>query len=181
MIFSIDGKTPKIHPTAFVAPNAVIIGDVTLEAHASVWFGCVLRGDSGEIVLGEGTNMQDGAVIHERTIVGKRCVLAHMTLTHNAEVGDDVLIANAARVLQSAKIGDGAIIAAGAVLLGPVEVPPRTMWVGIPAKQLREADERLLTMTKRLATGYANNATKYLAGLTPVDDIAEAFMRKMKG
>lgn len=180
MIFSIDGKTPKIHPTAFVAPNAVLIGDVTIEANASVWFGCVLRGDSGEIVIGEGTNMQDGAVIHERTIVGKRCVLAHMTLTHNAEVGDDVLIANAARVLQSAKIGEGAIIAAGAVLLGPVEVPPRTMWVGIPAKQLREADERLLTMTKRLAAGYANNAQKYLAGLTPVDDIAESFMLKLK-
>jgi len=179
VIFSIDGKTPKIHPTAFVAPNAVIIGDVTLEANASVWFGCVLRGDSGEIVIGEGTNVQDGAVIHERTIVGKNCVLAHMTLTHNAEVGDNVLIANAARVLQSAKIGEGAIIAAGAVLLGPVEVPPRTMWVGIPAKQLREADERLLEMTKRLAQGYSNNRGKYLAGLTPLDDIAKAFMRQL--
>ena len=181
MIFSIDGKTPKVHPTAFVAPNAVLIGDVTLEANASVWFGCVLRGDSGEIVIGEGTNVQDGAVMHERTIVGKRCVLAHMTLTHNAEIGDDVLIANGARVLQSAKIGDGAIIAAGAVLLGPVEVPPRTMWVGIPAKQLREADERLITMTQRLAQGYSNNRGKYLEGLTPVDDLAVAFMQKLKG
>ena len=179
MIFSIDGKTPKIHPTAFVAPNAVLIGDVTIEANASVWFGCVLRGDGGAIVIGEGTNVQDGSVLHERTIVGKRCVLAHMTLTHNAEVGDDVLIGNGAQVLQGAKIGDGAIIAAGAVLLGPVEVPPRTMWVGIPAKQLREAEERLLTMTKRTAEGYANNRGRYLEGLTPVDEIAKALVRQM--
>ena len=177
MIFSIRGMTPKIHPTAFVAPTAVVIGDVTIEANASVWFNAVLRGDAGAIIIGEGSNVQDGAVIHESTTVGKGCVLGHMTLTHNAQLGDNVLIANSATVLQGAKIGDGAIIAAGAVLLGPVEVPPRTMWVGVPAKQLRAAEDRLLDMTVRLANSYSENRGRYLEGLTPVDDAAKAALR----
>lgn len=181
MLFSIAGKTPKVHPTAFVAPNAVIIGDVTIEAYASVWFNSVLRGDAGEIVIGERTNVQDGAVLHDHTIVGKGCVLAHMTLTHDAEVGDNVLIGNHAAVIQGAKIGEGAIIAAGAVLLGPVEVPPRTLWLGIPAKQAREVNERLYEMTKRLALDYQDNRGRYLEGLEPADELAKKFWPPLRG
>ena len=98
MIFSIDGKTPNIHPTAFVAPSAVLIGDVTLEENSSVWFGAVLRADSGKIVIGEGTNVQDGAILHEETVLGKFCVLAHSVLVHKAVLGNRVLIGHGALV-----------------------------------------------------------------------------------
>lgn len=179
MIFSIDGKTPRVHPTAFIAPTAVLIGDVTIEENASVWFGAILRGDSGAIVIGEGTNVQDGAVLHQGAVTGKRCVLAHQVLVHQASLGDDVLIANGALVFGDVKVGDGAIVGAGAVLVGPVEVPPRTLWLGIPAKQVREANETLLAMTNRLQTSYVRNRGNYLEGLTPVDDLAKAAMAQL--
>jgi len=176
MIFSIDGKTPKVHPTAFVAPTAVLIGDVTIEENASVWFGAILRGDAGAIVIGEGTNVQDGAVLHEGATTGKRCVLAHQVLVHRAFLGDDVLIANGALVFGDVKVGDGAIVGAGAVLVGPAEVPPKTLWLGIPAKQVREANETLLAMTNRLQQSYLRNRQRYLEGLTPVDASARSAM-----
>lgn len=176
MIFSVDGKTPTVHPTAFVAPTAVLIGDVTLEANTSVWFGAVLRGDAGAIVIGEGTNVQDGAVLHEGATTGKRCVLAHQVLVHRAFLGDDVLIANGALVFGDVKVGDGAIVGAGAVLVGPAEVPPKTLWLGIPAKQVREANEDLLAMTNRLQQSYLRNRGRYLEGLTPVDASARSAM-----
>ncbi len=175
MIFSIDGKTPKVHPTAYIAPTAVLIGDVTVEAHASIWFGVVLRGDAGPIVIGEGTNVQDGAVLHEETIVGKRCVLAHQVLVHHAELADDVLVANGALVFQDVKIGQGAIVGAGALVVGPKQLPARTLWLGVPAKQAREVDDALFTsLTQRVQQSYVRNGARYLAGLTPVDPIARS-------
>lgn len=176
MIFSVDGKTPKVDPTAFIAPTAVLIGDVTIEANASVWFGAILRGDAGAIVIGEGTNVQDGAVLHEGATTGKRCVLAHQVLVHRAFLGDDVLIANGAQVFGDVKVGDGAIVGAGAVLVGPAEVPPKSLWLGIPAKQAREVNENLLAMTNRLQQSYVRNRQRYLEGLTPVDASARSAM-----
>src|SRR6266536_3589165 len=129
MLYSLQGLTPSVHPTAFIAPTAVLIGDVTVEANASLWFNVILRGDAGKIVIGEGTNVQDGAILHERTIVGKHCVLAHQALVHNAVIHDRVLIGHGALVYGGANIGEGAIIGAGAVLIGPVEVPPNTVWM----------------------------------------------------
>lgn len=176
MLFSVDDKTPKVHPSAFVAPTAVLIGDVTVEAEASVWFGAVLRGDAGAIVIGEGTNVQDGAILHEGATTGKRCVLAHQVLVHRAFLGDDVLIANGAMVFGDVKVGDGAIVGAGAVLVGPAEVPARTLWLGVPAKQAREVTDTLLAMTNRLQTNYVRNRARYLEGLTPVDAAARSAM-----
>src|SRR5690242_4016492 len=98
MIYALNGFTSNVNPTACVAPTAVLIGDVTVEADASIWFGVVLRGDSGPIVIGEGTNVQDGAVLHEETIVGKYCVLAHQVLVHHATLGDGVMVGNGALV-----------------------------------------------------------------------------------
>ena len=179
MIFSIDGKTPNIHPTAFVAPSAVLIGDVTLEENSSVWFGAVLRGDSGKIVIGEGTNVQDGAILHEETVLGKFCVLAHSVLVHKAVLGNRVLIGHGALVYGGVNVGDGAIVGAGAVISGPAEIPPNTVWVGVPAKQVRTTDERLEEMTKRLNDSYIRNRGRYLEGLTPVDDAAKAMMDRL--
>ena len=81
LIFSVDGLTPKVHETAFVAPNAVLIGDVEVHANASIWFGCVLRGDAGKIIIGEGTNVQDGSVLHEETTIGKNSAVSYTHLT----------------------------------------------------------------------------------------------------
>lgn len=173
------GAEPNIHPTAFVAPNAVIIGDVTLEANSSVWFNCVLRGDSGAIRIGEGTNVQDGAVLHEETIIGKNCVLAHMTLVHRCVVGDNVLIGNGALIFGPAEIGEGAVIGAGAVVTPGAKIPPNTMWLGIPAKQIKDVDDNLHQMTRRLGEAYASNRATYLEGLEPLDDAAKRLMASL--
>ena len=170
MLFSIDGLTPKIHETAFIAPTAVIIGDVEVQANASIWFGCVLRGDAGKIVIGEGTCVQDGSVMHEATTMGKNCVIAHMCLVHRCEVGDNVLIGNGALVFGPAEIGAGSIIGAGAVVVPNTTVPPNTMMLGVPAKPARETTDRHRQQTEGLAEGYQRNRVRYLQGLTPLGD-----------
>lgn len=177
MLFALDGKRPIVHPTAFVAPTAVLIGDVVVEAEASVWFHAVLRGDSGQLLVGEGSNVQDGSVLHEGVVLGKRCVLGHQVLVHESVLGAGVLVGNGAKVM-AATVGDGAIIAAGAVVLGPLEVPARTMWVGIPAKQLREAPEKHLEMVRATAQTYVDRRAQYLAGLAPADAAAEAYLKR---
>ncbi|MDA1096550.1 MAG: gamma carbonic anhydrase family protein [Chloroflexi bacterium] len=146
-IYSVNGLVPQIDPTAFIAPSATVIGDVVIGPNVSVWFGATLRGDSGRIVVGEGTNIQDGAVIHEETTIGKNCVIAHMTLVHRVIVGDNVLIANGAKVIGAmgapVVIGDGAIIGAAALVTAGTKVEPNTLMMGIPAKAAREVDDRL--------------------------------------
>lgn len=173
MLFSIDGLTPKVHETAFVAPNAVLIGDVEVQANASVWFNCVLRGDAGKIVIGEGTNVQDGSVLHEETTVGKNCVIAHLCLAHRCNIGDNVLIANGSLVFGPLDIGDGAVIGAGAMVTPGTHVPAGMMALGVPAKVTREVSQQNLQMTGRLAAGYNRNRARYLQGLQPIGDWAD--------
>jgi carbonic anhydrase/acetyltransferase-like protein (isoleucine patch superfamily) len=162
MLYGLNGLHPKVDPTAFIAPTAVLIGDVTVEANASIWFGAVLRGDAGRIVIGEGTNVQDGAVLHEETIVGKNCVLAHLVLLHHALVGDKVLIGNGAMVFGDVTIGEGAVVGAGAVLSGPKHVAPGTVWLGVPARQRGVAGERLTAATRSLNEFYLRTRVRYL-------------------
>ncbi len=170
VLFSIDGLTPKIHETAFIAPNAVIIGDVEIQANASVWFGCVLRGDAGKIIIGEGSNVQDGSVLHEETTIGKNCTIAHMCLVHRCDVGDNVLIGNGALVFGPAEIGEGSVIGAAALIVPNTTVPPNTMMLGVPAKPAGEATERHHQQTARTAAGYQRNRERYLKGLSPLGD-----------
>ena len=170
MLFSLDGLTPKVHESAFIAPTAVLIGDVEVQANASVWWGCVLRGDSGKIVIGEGTNVQDGSVLHEATVIGKNCVIAHLCLVHACKVGDNVLIGNGALVFGPVEIGAGSVIGAGAVVVPNTKVPPNTMMLGVPAKAAGEATERHHQERERLAAGYHRQRARYLQGLTPVGD-----------
>ena len=170
MLFSLDGLVPKVHESAFIAPTAVLIGDVEVQANASVWWGCVLRGDAGKIVIGEGTNVQDGSVLHEATIIGKNCVIAHLCLVHRCEVGDNVLIGNGALVFGPVVIGAGSVIGAGAVVVPSTKVPPNTVMMGVPAKPVGEAAERHHQQTQRLSAMYQRNGTRYLQGLTPIGD-----------
>ena len=170
MLFSIDGLTPSIHETAFIAPTAVLIGDVEVHANVSIWFGCVLRGDSGKLVIGEGTNIQDGSVLHETTTIGKNCVIAHLCLIHGCQVGDNVLFGNGALVFGPAEIGEGAVIGAGAMVVPNTTVPPHTIMFGVPAKPAGEATERHRQRIARTVGNYQRRRAQYLQGLTPLGD-----------
>lgn len=136
-LFSFEGRSPKVDPSAFVAPTATLIGDVTVEAGASVWFGAVLRGDDAPIVVREGANVQDGAVLHVPpgvpVDIGPGATVAHMCLIHGAHIGAEALIGNNATVLDGAVIGSRSLVAAGALVLAGTKVPDGVLVTGAPA------------------------------------------------
>lgn len=147
--YAYKGKSPRVHPTAFVAPTAVLIGDVVLHEGSSVWFGTVLRGDMARIEIGARSNVQDNSTIHtdedEPTIVGTDVTIGHNALVHSSVIENNVLIGQAAVLVGGCLIGTGTIVGAGAVVGLKMQVPPRSLAVGVPAKVIREtkpADER---------------------------------------
>ncbi len=152
-ILPFEGKVPQIHETAFVAPGARIIGDVTLGPEASVWYNCVLRGDIHRIEIGARSNVQDGSVFHVEgprpdtegcpTIVGEDCVIGHMAVVH----------------------GEGAMLAAGALLSPGKAIPPREIWVGRPAKFLRTQDAAQVEKIRFQTERYCALARRHLAML----------------
>lgn len=134
-----QGKSPKIDPTAFIAENAVIIGDVEIGPKVSVWYNCVVRGDTNRIVIGAETNVQDGTVVHAETVngptlIGKRVTIGHNAIVHGCIVEDECLIGMGAIILSYSKIGKGSLIAAGALIKEHEVVPPGTIMAGLPAK-----------------------------------------------
>jgi carbonic anhydrase/acetyltransferase-like protein (isoleucine patch superfamily) len=137
MIYAIGDKIPRIHPSAFIAPTASIVGDVTIHAGASVWYGAVVRGDTSYAVIGPGANVQDGAVVHGRAglpaIIEAEASVAHNCVIHGATIGERALIGNGALILDGATIGAGALIAAGSVVLPNAEIPPNMLAAGTPA------------------------------------------------
>jgi carbonic anhydrase/acetyltransferase-like protein (isoleucine patch superfamily) len=136
-IYAVGDKVPRIHPSAFIAPTASIVGDVEIGAGASVWYGAVVRGDTSYAVIGEGANIQDGAVVHGRAdlpaIIGRQASLAHNCVVHGAQIGEQALIANGALVLDGAVVGARALIAAGAIVLSDMVIPEGMLAVGAPA------------------------------------------------
>jgi carbonic anhydrase/acetyltransferase-like protein (isoleucine patch superfamily) len=122
-LFSFEGLTPTVHPSAFIAPTATIVGDVTIEANASVWYNAVIRADFGPIYIRAGANIQDGSIVHGAGVVeiGPGTTVAHLCVVHGATVGAEVLIGNSATVQDGVVIGDGAMVAAHAL------VPPNTV------------------------------------------------------
>ena len=136
-IYAIGDKIPRIHPSAFIAPTASIVGDVTIHEGASVWYGAVVRGDTSYVVVGKGANIQDGAVIHGRadlpSLIGEEASVAHNCIIHGAVIGRQALIGNGAQVLDGAKIGERALIAAGSVVLSDTEIPDGMLAAGTPA------------------------------------------------
>lgn len=136
-VYALGDLEPTIHPEAFVHPDAVVIGSVTIGAQSSVWPGAVLRGDGGEIRIGERTSVQDNAVLHTTpqwpTVVGDGCVLGHLIHLEGCTIEDDVLIGNAAMVLHRSIIRSGAIVAANSVVLDDVDVPSGALAAGSPA------------------------------------------------
>ena len=145
MIISYQGIEPKIHSSVFVAPGAMIIGDVTIEAESSVWFNAVLRGDLEPIRIGCRTNIQDGTVIHMDKdmpcLIGDDVTVGHGAILHSCTIDNDALIGMGAILLTGARIGERAIIAAGTLVLEGQEIPAGTIAMGVPAKVRREIAE----------------------------------------
>lgn len=167
-ILPFRGKAPRIAEDAFIAPNAVLIGDVRVESRASVWFGAVLRGDSPEhpIVIGPESNIQDGAVIHVGdwgpTIVGPRVTIGHGAVFESCEIGESSLIGMRAVVLQEAVIGRECLVAAGAVVLEGALIPDRSVVVGVPGKIRKTLDGSSATWVTRSSAHYVALSRAYL-------------------
>lgn len=139
-----EGARPRIHPDAFVAPGAALVGDVRLGARASVWFGAVLRGDGDSIEVGEETNVQDGCVLHtdpgHPVRLGNRVTVGHRAVVHGATVEEGSLVGMGAVLLNGCRIGAGSLVAAGAVVLEGTVVPPGSLVAGIPARVRRDLE-----------------------------------------
>lgn len=138
MIVALPGRTPVVPASAFVAPTAVVVGDVVLGESASVWYGCVVRGDVGPIVIGARTNIQDGCILHltrgrGALQIGDEVTAGHRAILHGATIRDRCLIGMGSIVLDDCKIGEESLIAAGSVLLEGTVVPPRSFVAGVPA------------------------------------------------
>ena len=160
MIYALDTRVPRIAGTAWVAPDANVIGDVTLEDEASVWFGATLRGDNEPIVIGAGSNVQENVVIHTDpgfpVEVAENCTIGHKAMLHGCRIGPGALIGMGATVLNGAVIGAGSLIGAGALVTEGKEIPPGSLVMGTPAKVVRALD------AERRA-GLLDSAAKYRA------------------
>jgi carbonic anhydrase/acetyltransferase-like protein (isoleucine patch superfamily) len=163
---------PSIGEDVYIAPTASVIGDVVLEAGASVWHGAVVRGDVWKISIGELTNIQDGCVCHVTTggpdlAIGSRVTVGHRAVLHSCTVGDGCLIGMGAIVLDGAVIGEESIVAAGSVVLEGTRVPPRSLVVGVPAEVKKEVGEAAARAIHARAEDYHKLALCYLGEGVP--------------
>jgi carbonic anhydrase/acetyltransferase-like protein (isoleucine patch superfamily) len=170
-VYALGAAVPTIDPSAFVHPDAVVIGAVEIGPESSVWPGAVLRGDGGTIRIGARTSVQDNAVLHTTpswpTTVGDGCVLGHLVHLEGCTIQDDVLIGNAAMVLHRSIIHRGAIVAANSVVLDDIEVPPGALAAGSPA-QIKPGRARL-ELIRSSAAAYVERLELYRTGLRRVD------------
>ncbi|MBM3925161.1 MAG: gamma carbonic anhydrase family protein [SAR202 cluster bacterium] len=164
MIRSLDEKTPRVHPTAFVSEAAYIVGDVTIGENSSVWPGAVLRGDYGRITVGSNTNIQDNCVLHadDYLEVGDNVTVTHGAVLHCHKVGSNVMIGVNAVLLENAEIGDNCVIGAGAVVLANTIVPPNSVVVGVPGK-IHPLKPKLKNRINSAAEHYKENAKRFKA------------------
>lgn len=172
-LFSFEGRSPRVDPTAFVAPTATLIGDVIVEAGASVWFNAVLRGDYGPIVVREGANVQDGSVLHAPpgipVDIGPGATVAHMCVIHGVHVGPEALIANHATVLDGAVIGARSLIAAHSLVTAGTHIPAGVLAVGAPAQVKGPiAGTGAETWVNLNPQAYRDLAQRHIAGLEPI-------------
>ena len=149
-----DYQRRKSDENVFIADTAVVVGDVTLEKGVSVWFQAVVRGDEGAIRVGENTNIQDAAILHSHTTVGKNCTIGHGAIVHGCTVGDDTLIGMGATVLNGARIGSNCIVGAGALVTGKMDAPDGSMILGSPAKVVRPLTEAEIESNREACRGY---------------------------
>jgi len=162
---NLDRSREKVHPSAFIAETAVVLGDVAIGRESSVWFHAVVRGDMASITIGERTNIQDGAVVHADpgypATIGDGVTVGHGAVIHGATVEDDVLIGIRAVVLNGAVIGEGSIVGAGAVVTEGTVIPPRSLVLGVPGRVAREVSPQQEELIHHSAEEYVQLARAY--------------------
>ena len=173
-LFEYEGTRPVIADDAFIAPTATIIGDVTIEAGASIWYGAVLRGDDGPIVVRERANVQDGTVIHTTpgvtTEIGAGATVAHQCMVHGAVLEEEALVGNGCVVLDGARIGRRSMIAAMSLVQPGVQIPPGVLAAGVPAQVKKEiAGTQAEFWVNMNPVYYPALAKRHLAGIKPVE------------
>lgn len=169
LIVPFGGFVPRVDRSAFIAPNATLVGDVEIGANASLWFGVILRGDGPGIRIGENTNLQDGTVVHIAkrglmTVVGRNVSVGHMALLHACEVQDEAFIGMHASVLDGAVVESRAMVAAGALVTPGKIVRSGELWAGNPAKKMRDLTEKDYETFQDVVDGYVKLGRRYREG-----------------
>ena len=158
MIYDFEKHTPKLDPNCWVAPNAVVIGRVELKKDSNIWFNVTLRGDVEPITIGEGSNVQDGSVLHTDPgyplKVGKNVTIGHLVMLHGCTIGDNSLIGIGAVILNNAKIGKNCIIGAKALITENKEIPDNSLVVGSPGRVIRKLTEEEIQAVEKNAIRY---------------------------
>ena len=169
MFYDLEDKKPKNSGENWGAPNATIIGDVTLEINTSIWFNATLRGDIENIHIGEGSNVQDGSVLHTdpgySLKVGKNVTIGHLVMLHGCTIGDNSLIGIGAVILNNAKIGNNCVIGAKALITENKEIPDNSLVVGSPGRVIRKLTDEEIQSVKENAIRYQENWKKYSKSL----------------
>jgi carbonic anhydrase/acetyltransferase-like protein (isoleucine patch superfamily) len=173
-LFSFEGKAPQVHPGAFVAPTATLVGEVIVEEGASVWFGAVLRADFSPVTVRRGANVQDGSILHGPpglpTEIGAGATVAHLCVVHGAILGEECLVANGCTVLDGARIGARSLVAAHSLVATDAVIPEGVLAAGSPATVRRPISGTPAEFwVQTNPAGYADLARRHRAGLAPVD------------
>lgn len=165
MLYSLGQRAPQIKEGAWVADNATLIGSVILEANASVWFNCTLRGDNDDLIVGENSNVQDGSVLHTdpglKLRIGRDCTIGHLVMLHGCEIGDNTLIGIKSVVLNRARIGKNCIVGANSLVTEGKSFPDNTMILGAPAKVVRELMPQEIQAVRMMSEHYVSNSIRY--------------------
>ena len=173
-IYALGDKTPVLPggDACYIAPGAQVIGNVTMAADVSIWFNAVLRGDNEPIVIGKGSNVQDGAVFHVDPgfplTVGENVTVGHIALLHGCTIGDNTLVGMGAMVMNGAKVGKNCLIGANAMITEGKEIPDGSMVLGAPGKVVKQLDETAFAGIARVAEAYRIRFNQYQAGLREV-------------
>ena len=146
----------------YIAKNATVVGDVELGENVNIWYGAVLRGDCGKITIGEGSNVQDNSVLHEKVTMGKGCTVGHGAILHGCTIGDNCLIGMGAIVLDGAKLGNDCLVAAGSVVTGKVDAPDGSLVLGNPATVVKPLRPEQIEATRQNGLHYIQLAQEQL-------------------
>ena len=171
-LFSFEGRAPTVSPAAWIAPTATLVGDVHVEAEASIWYGAVLRADFGRIIVRRGANVQDGSILHGGddpvTEVGAGATIGHLCVVHGAVIGFEALIGNGATVLDTAVVGRHALVAAGCTVPPGMTIPDGMLAAGVPARVVRAVSGGAQQWVAANPAVYRDLARRYAAGVRPV-------------
>ena len=163
MIRSLDGVSPKIHPSAFVSEFAYVVGDVEIGEGSSVWPGSVVRADMGKITIGKNTCVQDNSVVHgdADVVIGDNVVIGHRVMCHAKTVGDRVILGNGAAINDGVEIGEDSVIGSGTMIVDNMEIPARSIVMGVPGRIRGEVEERHIELSKYYCDIYIEKTLRY--------------------